>query len=146
MVEELEALLDNNLYLVSNLSNAASCMMMLLNDINWVGFYLVRDDELILGPFQGKPACTKIKFNKGVVGTSAAKLETLVVDNVHEFCGHIVCDSASNSEICIPLIVQEKLVAILDIDSASFARFGKIKDKLEECARIMEEKIDWNKL
>lgn len=146
MVKELESLLDKDLYLVSNLSNAAALFNMLLDDINWVGFYLAKENELILGPFQGKVACTIIKYGKGVVGTAALNKTTLVVPNVHEFSGHIACDSASNSEICIPLFSNGKLQAILDIDSTSFNRFEKISVELEECAKIMEEKIDWNKI
>lgn len=97
-------------------------------DINWVGFYLVNDDEprtLWLGPFQGQPACTMIPFEKGVCGAAARDKKTIRVENVDEFPGHIVCDSRSKSEVVVPLIVNEKLVGVLDVDSASLKRFSE---------------------
>ena len=92
-------------------------------DLNWAGFYLAKDDELVLGPFQGQPACVRIKFGQGVCGAGAAKCETVIVPNVHEFPGHIACDSASNSEIVVPLLKTGKLLGVLDLDSPVVARF-----------------------
>ncbi|TDW25104.1 GAF domain-containing protein [Breznakia blatticola] len=117
---------------ISLLSNASACMMQLLEDISWVGFYLYKHDNLILGPFQGKVACTNIAMNKGVCGTSAYKQETLVVEDVHKFPGHIACDSASNSEIVVPIIVNDTLYGVLDVDSTSFARFKEDEKELFE--------------
>ena len=118
---------------------------MCLPDINWVGFYLVRDNQLVLGPFQGKPACIRIDFGKGVCGTAAAADTTQLVMDVHQFPGHIACDSASNSEIVIPLHHQGKVIGVLDIDSPLFARFTETdKIGLEACARLLEYSCDWN--
>lgn len=110
---------------LANLSNASAVLWLLLDDINWAGFYLYKNEELILGPFQGKPACTHIKKGKGVCGTAAEKKETQLVKNVHEFPGHIACDSASNSEIVIPIIKNDKLIGVLDIDSPILNRFNE---------------------
>lgn len=110
---------------LANLSNASAVLWLLLDDINWAGFYLYKNEELILGPFQGKPACTHIKVGKGVCGTAAEKKETQLVKNVHEFPGHIACDSASNSEIVIPIIKNDKLIGVLDIDSPILNRFNE---------------------
>lgn len=110
---------------LANLSNASALLWLLLEDINWVGFYLHKNGELVLGPFQGKPACTHIALGKGVCGTAAAELKTQLVKNVHEFPGHIACDSASNSEIVIPIIADDKLMGVLDIDSPILNRFDE---------------------
>ena len=129
---------------IANLANAAAVLNMNLSDINWVGFYLLRDDHLVLGPFQGKPACIRIPMGKGVCGTAAATLTTQLVKNVHEFPGHIACDSASNSEIVIPLQHKGRLVGVLDIDSPLLGRFTEAdKEGLEVCARILEQNCDW---
>lgn len=108
---------------VANLSNAAALLYDTLDRINWAGFYFLRGESLILGPFQGKPACVKIPLGKGVCGTAAQTDETLVVPDVHHFPGHIACDSASNSEIVIPLRRDGKVIGVLDIDSPVFDRF-----------------------
>ncbi|WP_096189743.1 GAF domain-containing protein [Evansella halocellulosilytica] len=121
--KQLAALLDGEEDSIANLSNASSLLNQFLHDVNWVGFYIWKEDELVLGPFQGLPACVRIKSGKGVCGTVAAKKETLRVDDVHEFPGHIACDAASNSEIVVPIIVKEKLYGVLDIDSPSKKRF-----------------------
>jgi L-methionine (R)-S-oxide reductase len=104
-----------------------------LPDLNWAGFYLYKEGELVLGPFQGNPACVRIALGKGVCGCAAQLNQTLVVENVHEFPGHIACDSASNSEIVVPLIKDEQLIGVLDLDSPSMARFD------EEDARGLNE-------
>jgi len=118
----LEDVNDN----IANYSNTSALINFYLKDINWVGFYLVKGDHLILGPFQGIPACTKITIDQGVCGTAASSLKTQIVNNVDEFPGHIACDSASKSEIVIPIIINEKLIGVLDIDSPSLNRFDKI--------------------
>ncbi len=116
---------------IANLSNISAILGSGLDDINWVGFYLLKDDELILGPFQGLPACNRIKIGEGVCGNAAMLQKTLRVDNVHEFDGHIACDSASNSEIVIPLIKESKVIGVLDIDSPNYSRFNQLdEDKL----------------
>lgn len=117
---------------LANLSNASAVLWLLLDEINWAGFYLYKNGELILGPFQGKPACTHIKLGNGVCGTAAAKLDTQLVKNVHEFPGHIACDSASNSEIVVPIIKNEKLIGVLDIDSPILNRFDETDQKYLE--------------
>ncbi|KFZ27514.1 MAG: Free methionine-R-sulfoxide reductase [Candidatus Izimaplasma bacterium HR2] len=134
--ENYEILLSNLDYyiikgdnLITNLSNLSAYLNYFLDDINWVGFYLYDGDKLYLGPFQGLPACTLIALGNGVCGTSASTKETIVVKDVHQFENHIGCDSASNSEIVIPIIKNNELIGVLDIDSPSFSRFNKI-DKL----------------
>ncbi len=115
--------------LITNLSNLSAYLNYFLNDINWVGFYIYDGEKLYLGPFQGLPACTLIALNNGVCGTSASTKKSIVVDDVHQYKNHIGCDSQSNSEIVIPIIKNNELIGVLDIDSPSFARFNKV-DKL----------------
>ncbi|MCH5198281.1 MAG: GAF domain-containing protein [Oscillospiraceae bacterium] len=135
----LTSLTDGIKYDITNFSNASALLMSELSDINWAGFYFIIDGKLRLGPFQGKPACTSIEIGKGVCGSAAAEEKTLVVNNVHEFKGHIACDSASNSEIVVPLKKNGAVFGVLDIDSPVFSRFND-EDKLglEEFAKILE--------
>ena len=123
------------------IANAANCSSLIFNslpDLNWAGFYFEKDGELVLGPFQGKPACVRIRIGQGVCGAGAAKCETLIVPNVHEFPGHIACDSASNSEIVVPLMNDGRLVGVLDLDSPLAARFDQDDARgLEGLARIL---------
>ena len=122
--KEIEALTSDVTDLTANLSNVSALLNMELSDINWVGFYLLKDNELILGPFQGKPACVTIPVGKGVCGTAVSTDSTKLVKDVHEFPGHIACDSDSNSEIVMPLHDKSgKVVAVLDIDSPNKGRF-----------------------
>jgi len=107
-------------------ANFVSVLASELPDTNWCGLYIVRNDELVLGPFVGKPACTRIALGRGVCGTAAARGETLRVDNVHEFSGHIACDTASESEIVIPLRASQRVFAVLDVDSPSKSRFTEV--------------------
>lgn len=109
---------------VTILSNLSAIIYDQFPDINWVGFYLFKNNELILGPFQGKPACMKIALNRGVCGHCASTLQSIIVNDVHLFPGHIACDSASNSELVVPIIIDEKLYGLLDIDSPLIARFS----------------------
>ena len=108
---------------IANAANLASLLFYGLDDLNWAGFYFLKGDVLVLGPFQGKPACVRIEMGKGVCGTAAATRETLVVADVHEFPGHIACDVASNSEIVVPLIRDGRVIGVLDIDSPQRNRF-----------------------
>lgn len=134
----LAALLEGERDWIANLANTSALIWQELNDINWAGFYLLRDNVLVLGPFQGKPACVRIQMGKGVCGTSAQQRRSIVVPNVHEFDGHIACDTASNSEVVVPLIKNERLLGVLDIDSPRLSRFDAIdREGLEEVARIL---------
>ena len=127
---------------LASLANVSALLWVLLKDINWAGFYLYKNEELILGPFQGKPACTNIAIGKGVCGTAAAKLNTQLVKNVHEFEGHIACDSDSKSEIVIPIVKDNRLIGVLDIDSPIYNRFDE-EDKvgLEKLVDILTKYI-----
>ena len=137
LVEQLKALIDPKLPLMSNLSNA-SAILNQLDNINWCGFYIAKDDVLYLGPFQGDVACTIIPFNKGVCGAAASKKETIIVPNVNEFPTHIACSSASKSEIVTPIIVNDEVKAVIDIDAPIFNRFTKEeKELLEEMAKVL---------
>ena len=122
---ELAGLLTGESDLIANAANTSALLFGALPDINWAGFYFLRGDELVLGPFQGNPACARIPMGKGVCGVAAKRVETIIVPNVHEFPGHIACDSASNSEIVVPLIKNQKLLGVLDLDSPSPARFDE---------------------
>ena len=124
--KEIEALTSDVSDLIANLSNVSALLNMELTDINWVGFYLLKDDKLILGPYQGKPACVTISLGKGVCGTAVSTDSLQLVKDVHAFPGHIACDSASNSEIVLPLHDKSgKVVAVLDIDSPTLGRFSE---------------------
>ena len=140
--QQLDALLTNETNFIANLSNASALLYQSLSDINWAGFYLYdkTNDELHLGPFQGKVACTKIPYGKGVVGTCAQQKKTLVVNDVHAFPGHIACDSASRSEIVIPLYKDGNIIGVLDIDSPSLARFQIPEESvLQKTADLISE-------
>jgi L-methionine (R)-S-oxide reductase len=137
LAQSLESLLAGEPDRIANAANTAALLFEALPDINWAGFYFLKDDELVVGPFQGKPACTRIALGQGVCGAAAQRRETVVVPDVHEFPGHIACDSASRSEIVIPLIVGERLLGVLDIDSPSVARFDEADARgLERLAAV----------
>ncbi|MBM0067083.1 GAF domain-containing protein [Alkalicoccobacillus gibsonii] len=137
--KQLDALLEGETDRVAKLANASALLNQFLNDVNWVGFYLTKEEQkLILGPFQGMPACVHIDFGKGVCGTAAAKQETIRVADVHQFPGHIACDAASRSEIVVPLIKDGKTIGVLDIDSPSLERFNEEDEKyLKQFAEIL---------
>ena len=136
---QLENLIQGVPYPTANLANASALLWQHLADINWAGFYMLEADGLILGPFQGKPACIRIPVGKGVCGTAAAEGKTQLVPDVHRFPGHIACDSASNSEIVVPLYKAGQLIGVLDIDSPLFNRFTEEdRQGLEQFARILE--------
>ena len=138
----LESIIEGVPYTMTNLANASALLFEKVEGINWAGFYTVKDGKLVLGPFQGKVACTIIPMGKGVCGTAAAEDRTVVVPDVHKFSGHIACDSASNSEIVIPIHRRGELFGVLDIDSTLFDRFGE-DDRLglEVFVRILEQEI-----
>lgn len=144
ILAQLEALTEGERDTVANLANASAVLYMHLEGINWAGFYLVRDGRLVLGPFQGKPACRRIEFGKGVCGTAAASGKSWIVDNVHEFPGHIACDPASNSEIVVPVYHGTSLAAVLDIDSPLTGRFtAEDREGLERCAALLGKAYSW---
>jgi GAF domain-containing protein len=124
LLSDLRGLYEGERDPVANAANTAAAIWQHLPDINWAGFYFLKQDELVLGPFHGKPACVRIAMGKGVCGTAAQRKATVVVPDVHKFPGHIACDSASNSEIVVPLIRGGKLIGVLDIDSPSHGRFA----------------------
>jgi GAF domain-containing protein len=126
IVSLVDAVTSGERDLIANLANAASVLFHMLPDVNWAGFYLLRDSELVLGPFHGKPAGVRIAMGRGVCGTSAQQKQTLVVPNVHQFPGHIACDAASASEIVVPMIVADRLIGVLDIDSPVAGRFSDV--------------------
>lgn len=134
VIQQLAALLDGETNQIANLSNASALLNQFLDRINWVGFYLLDEEknELVLGPFQGLPACVRIPIGKGVCGTSFEKEETLLVHDVLQFPGHIACDAASRSEIVIPLRKNNQVIGVLDIDSPEFSRFDEIDQQYLE--------------
>lgn len=125
LAQQADALMAEETHLIANLANLSALLFMELEDVNWAGFYLYENDELVLGPFQGLPACIRIPVGRGVCGTAASTLQTQLVTDVHDFPGHIACDAASNSEIVVPIVVNDKLIGVLDIDSPSIGRFDQ---------------------
>jgi GAF domain-containing protein len=141
---ELRGLLHGERDWLANLANASALLYMRLPQLNWVGFYLWRGGELVLGPFQGKPACIRIQRGKGVCGSAAARRETLVVANVHEFPGHIACDPASASEIVLPLELAGRQFGVLDLDAPVKARFDQTdREGIEALVDILLQGTDW---
>jgi len=138
--QQIQSIIADEYDWVANLANISAILFENLSDINWAGFYLFKDEQLVLGPFQGKVACIRIELNKGVCGTAASQQQTLVVEDVHQFDGHIACDAASNSEIVVPIIIAGKLVGVLDIDSPLLGRFSKVdKLGLESTVKMLSE-------
>ena len=139
MLLQMKSLMEDVEYDITNLANASALIYESMKGLNWAGFYLYRNDELVLGPFQGKTACTRIPMGKGVCGTAALSGQIQVVPDVHQFPGHIACDSASNSEIVIPMYREGKLYGVLDIDSPEFDRFQEADlAGLERLVRLLE--------
>jgi L-methionine (R)-S-oxide reductase len=142
---QLGALLSGETDPWANMANAASLVYTLLPDLNWAGFYLLRGGELVVGPFQGQPACVRIPLGRGVCGTAAATRRTQVVPDVHAFADHIACDAASNSEIVVPLLAGGRLIGVLDLDSPSLARFdAEDATGLEQAAALIVAACDWS--
>ncbi|MGW5889037.1 GAF domain-containing protein [Priestia megaterium] len=133
VIKQLHALLEGESNTIANLANASALLNQFLNEVNWVGFYLMEDGELVLGPFQGLPACVRIPLGKGVCGTAAQNQKTERIEDVHAFPGHIACDAASQSEIVVPIVKDGQLLGVLDIDSPIKNRFDEIDQQyLEE--------------
>jgi len=142
---QLKAMLENETHLIPNLSNASALLNLALQDINWAGFYLINGNELLLGPFQGKPACIHIPIGKGVCGTAVSEGKTQVIADVHVFPGHIACDSASSSEIVVPIYFNNRIMGVLDIDSPIIERFDQTdKEGLEEFVKTLESGCNWS--
>lgn len=136
--KQLDALLTGESNLIANLSNASALLNQFFDRINWIGFYLIEDGELVLGPFQGLPACVRIQLGKGVCGTSVVNKESIIVPDVHAFPGHIVCDAASRSEIVIPIIKEGLVLGVLDIDSPELDRFTETdRVGLEKVVKVL---------
>lgn len=140
--DALEALIGDERDAIANLANASALIWQALPAINWAGFYLEKDGQLVLGPFQGKPACIRIAIGKGVCGTAASRRETVLVADVHAFPGHIVCDEASRSEIVVPLVARGKLIGVLDVDAPEVGRFdAEDRAGLEAVGRVLSERL-----
>ncbi|MER2000673.1 MAG: GAF domain-containing protein, partial [Lysinibacillus sp.] len=140
--KQLDALLTGETDTIANLANASALLNTFLSDINWVGFYIMKDGELVLGPFQGLPACVRIPVGRGVCGTAVSTDTTMLIDDVHTFPGHIACDAASNSEIVVPLRKNGEVIGVLDIDSPLKARFTKEDQQgLELFVEVLQKHI-----
>ena len=132
VIKQLDALLTGESNVVANLSNASALLNQFLDRVNWVGFYVTEGNQLVLGPFQGMPACVRIPFGRGVCGVAAETKTTQLVADVHQFPGHIACDSASNSEIVVPIIKDGNVIGVLDIDSPEKNRFDEVDQRYLE--------------
>ena len=142
LIMQVDALTAGVPYLVANLSNVSAAIWQEMDRINWAGFYLMEGGKLVLGPFQGKPACIEIAVGKGVCGTAVAERKTQLVEDVHQFPGHIACDSASNSEIVVPIYKNGAVFGVLDIDSPYYARFtAEDQAGMEELVRVLERNL-----
>lgn len=142
--EQMDALTGTQSRPIPNLANASALLWQILPDLNWAGFYLMEDGALYLGPFQGKTACIRIPLGQGVCGTAAQKDQVLRVYDVHEFEGHIACDSASNSEIVLPIHDRDDVIAVLDIDSPLVGRFSEEDEEgLKEIVKVLEKNCIW---
>lgn len=140
LCDEVEALIDGVPYVSANLANVSALINERFDRLNWAGFYVMKEGKLVLSSFQGKVACVEIKIGRGVCGTAVERDETLVVDDVHKFPTHIACDSASNSEIVIPIHLGDEVFGVLDIDSPEFARFSLAdKEELEAAVKVFEK-------
>jgi len=144
LYEFAQGLMSGERNRIANLANISSLLFHTLTHVNWVGFYLLHHDELILGPFQGKPACIRIPIGKGVCGTAVAQRATQLVKNVHSFPGHIACDGDTNSELVIPLIHDGKVYGVLDLDSPVLERFDEDDQQgLEKIVELLIQHCDW---
>ena len=142
LIAQVDALTVGVPHKIANLANAAAAIWQAMENINWAGFYLMEKGKLVLGPFQGKPACIEIAVGKGVCGTAVAERKTQLVEDVHQFPGHIACDSASNSEIVVPIYENREIFGVLDIDSPYYARFtAEDQAGLEELVQVLEKNL-----
>lgn len=145
MVNMVKGMLNDDSDVTAVLSNLSAVINEHMDGINWVGFYLMKEGELVLAPFQGKPACIRLQVGKGVCGTAVAKRKTQLVEDVSKFPGHVACDSATNSEIVIPIFNDGDIFGVLDVDSPEFNRFGEIENKyLSEICMLIEQHLDWD--
>lgn len=143
LAAQLEALLADERDFIANAAQFSAFLYTQIEDLNWAGFYLNRDEELVLGPFQGQIACVRIPFGKGVCGAAAQSRQTQRVEDVHAFPGHIACDSASNSELVVPLVKDGRLIGVLDLDSPSLGRFAQVDQQgIERLAQIFLASTD----
>lgn len=143
LARQSSALISDETDLIANLANISALLFMEMPDLNWAGFYLLQQQQLVLGPFQGKPACVRIDIGKGVCGTAVASGEVQLVKDVHEFPGHIACDAASNSEIVFPLRLRGEVIGVLDIDSPSLARFDESDQQgLAKIVAVLEQRLE----
>ena len=142
LIAQVRALTDGVPHWISNFANASAAIWQAMEGINWAGFYIMENNVLVLGPFQGKPACIEIPLGRGVCGTAAAERKTQLVEDVHQFPGHIACDSASNSEIVVPIFKDGTVWGVLDIDSPYYARFTKEDQAgLEALVKVLEQTL-----
>lgn len=140
LIAQVKALTEGIPYTIANLANVSAAIWQAMDKINWAGFYLMDAGKLVLGPFQGKPACIEIPVGKGVCGTAVKEEKTILVEDVHQFPGHIACDSASNSEIVVPIFKNGEVYGVLDIDSPYFARFtAEDQQGLEALVKVLEK-------
>jgi GAF domain-containing protein len=143
LVQQARALLEGERDFTANAANLAALLFHSLPDLNWAGFYWLKGGELVLGPFQGKPACVRIALGKGVCGTAAQERRTLIVPDVHAFPGHIACDSASNSEVVVPILAAERVIGVLDLDSPLLGRFDAADARaLEQLVQVFLSSTD----
>lgn len=143
LLRQAGGLLDGERDLIANAANLSALIWQLVPDLNWAGFYLLKGNELVLGPFQGKPACVRIAIGKGVCGSAVAERKTMLVRDVHAFPGHIACDAASNSELVVPLIKGNTVYGVLDLDSPHKARFDDVdRDGMERLVALFVSKTD----
>ncbi len=142
LVKQYQGLIENEDDIIAIMSNTSAFIYQSMKNLNWAGFYIMKNNQLVLGPFQGKVACYRIKLDKGVCGYCASQKKSVVVDNVHEFPGHIACDSASNSELVVPIMKNGEVFALIDIDSFEYKNFDdKDKKFIEDIASILSKKI-----
>lgn len=142
LISQAKSLIEGESDLIANMANLSALLFNGLHDVNWAGFYRVDGEQLVLGPFQGLTACIRINMGKGVCGTAAHTGSVQVVDDVHQFSGHIACDASSNSEIVIPIRQGDKIIGVLDIDSPRFARFDQQdSDSLQKIVKLLEASI-----
>jgi GAF domain-containing protein len=126
LVSQVSAITAGETDNIANMANISAILFNGMSGVNWAGFYIYKDEQLVLGPFQGNPACIRIPLDKGICGRAATTKSVQVIENVHDFAGHIACDAASNSEVVVPIIKNGQLIGVLDVDSPSFARFDNI--------------------
>lgn len=142
LIAQVKALTEGIPHRIANLANASAAIWQAMENINWAGFYLMEAGKLVLGPFQGKPACIEIAVGKGVCGTAVKEEKTILVKDVHQFPGHIACDSASNSEIVVPIFKDGVVYGVLDIDSPYYARFTEEdREGLEKLVKVLEKTL-----